>query len=397
MKLDDKNIDQLFRDAAQNESAPQYHASYWNDVSAAIAQERREKRKLVLWSIGGTFTLFLLALFTLTGLDIDQVDPKYSQSSSSAISPIEYKLMRSVEFSSLDIASRALNEQQSSNESKYEQNAAVKKALTTTPEIVASISNEHDPAIDEIKSPEDSNPSENIASSQFSDHSDYDTGVKLPVKGLTFELDPVGKLPLISERNRFRLTAALNAGLMENYRTSRPFESGIMNISLKGSWIRSNVMISTGIGVQATSNADIVISKRAKYYGFGVVNYQTDLSYQNMYDLFVPIEIGYQHKKTRFGMGLQASYLVNTTMDLSTYEDNNLISQETITGFSNGLNKFSSQGYLWLTQDISPRFSLGMRIGTSFSNRIKEGDYFNESATTNPVFGQFTLQYHIFN
>ena len=73
-----------------------------------------------------------------------------------------------------------------------------------------------------------------------------------------------------------------------------------------------------------------------------------------------------------------------------------LVKTENIQGYSNGLNKISGQGYLWLTHQLSPRFSAGVKIGTNFTNRIKEGDYFNESATTNPVFGQVSLQYNIF-
>jgi hypothetical protein len=183
---------------------------------------------------------------------------------------------------------------------------------------------------------------------------------------------------------------------MENYKTSRPFESGLFNLAFKAFYNKSNLILSSGLGLQVSTNSDLVVSQRAKFYGFGVVNYQTDLSYQNMYDIYIPVEIGYKHGKTSFGMGLQANYLINTTMLMQKYEDLELISSENISGFSNGLNKFSTQGYVWMSHQIGDHFSAGFKLGTSFSNRIKEGDYFNESATTNPVFGQVSLRYNIF-
>jgi hypothetical protein len=187
----------------------------------------------------------------------------------------------------------------------------------------------------------------------------------------------------------------VSGGLMENYKTSKPYGSGLVDISLNLEMNFDGLLLRTGIGAQHTSNADLIVSQRAKVYGFGVTNHQNDLSYQSLFDLYIPLELGYKINATSFGIGAQVNYLLSTGMDLNLYENQNLVNTQKYYGSTDGLNTFSTQGYVWMEHQFNSRFSIGLKIGTNISGRIKDDAYFNQSSTTNPIYGQVSLRFNI--
>lgn len=402
MKLDDKNIDQLFRDAAQNKPAPEYRSSYWNDVASVLNNEQRRKKALLFWSLGGSVTFIGLLSLLFVGIQPEDSSPRYTQGSQVDVQIAQHDADAvDLESNSNSLDQTAGQTTTSSRNDQFKEGGykvgPKQKNINTNGSNKSNVANKRD--FEEVKTPRQENGLKKPVQLPISEIPSLQLGgevARLPVKP-QYGFEPIALQDEITLlKNRFQLTAELNLGVMENYKTSRPFDSGLFSFAVKGSYTNNNVFVSSGLGLQVSTNSDLVISRRAKYYGFGVENHQTDLSYQNMYDVYVPLEIGYIQNRTKFGMGLQASYLVNTSMELSKYKDNELISSEKIRGFSNGLNKFSAQGYVWLNHSVTQRVSLGIRVGTNFTNRIKEGDYFNESATTNPIFGQLSIQYHIF-
>jgi hypothetical protein len=67
MSEENKNIDQLFSDAAHSESAPQYDSAYWAEMNAMLNTRAAKKRVFLFWALGGSaaFAVLLLSLFTL--------------------------------------------------------------------------------------------------------------------------------------------------------------------------------------------------------------------------------------------------------------------------------------------------------------------------------------------
>lgn len=83
-------------------------------------------------------------------------------------------------------------------------------------------------------------------------------------------------------------------------------------------------------------------------------------------------------------------------MNLNVYENHKLTSSEWFTGKKNGLKSFSTQAYLWLEHSLTPRIALGLKVGTNISGRlVKNSNYFNNSSTTNPIYGQLALRFNI--
>src|SRR5690554_12569 len=65
MSKEDKNIDQLFSDAAHAEQAPQYDAAYWSEMNAVLNARDARKKAFIFWTLGGSivFAILVLSLF----------------------------------------------------------------------------------------------------------------------------------------------------------------------------------------------------------------------------------------------------------------------------------------------------------------------------------------------
>ncbi|MDX1652347.1 MAG: hypothetical protein R3277_07640 [Brumimicrobium sp.] len=441
MKLTDKNIDQLFRDAAQNEKAPGYSSSYWNEMNSML-NERDKSRRIYAYRVAAGTLLFAFLVGILfminNGYDMpnknlkiagaeDSVKSLAAKSGNSADRinqksnniPVEAE-KNFTEFENEHISERRLSfdrksglktenkELAGSSEKEYAQfsnrkSIAPSKTENLNTQVIMPekkeriLNSEINPS-----SGSDLKSSDNLLTSeQKKEISDLNisevTDFSLQPLLLNFNtLDTEGLVDfkeVVKEKNLL-LYAKFSAGLMENYETSRPFQSGLFDLSASVEWKKNQLSLRSGLGFQMSTNADLVVSQRAKVYGFGVTNYQTNLSYQTLYDLYIPAEFGYIHGTTSFGVGAQINYLLGTKMNYETYENKELTQTSTYNGHKEGLNPFTTQGYVWAEEKITPRISAGIKIGTHLSSRIKEGKYFNESSTTNPLFGQLSLRYN---
>jgi hypothetical protein len=90
MNLDDKNIDQILRDSAQNAPAPNYDSSYWNEVSSILDAESKKKKFLLFWSLGGSLVVVLLFSILLLKSGYVENSILYSQVDSENLSAIRY-------------------------------------------------------------------------------------------------------------------------------------------------------------------------------------------------------------------------------------------------------------------------------------------------------------------
>lgn len=424
MNLNDKNIDQIFRDAAQNSSAPRYDHSYWNEMNSILNDQNKRKRRVILWSVSGTFITVLLvsALFILnnkptesqfvknTSLSTDNENVAVQNSVkdisiAEKTSTADYK-KKKVDLKKIKTSESKIDQRISSGASNdllknhlVEKTKSQKSLKNYSSEKRVDVLNKIDEASVQMNSMDDQNTTmknslTEIDGTENEKTSNVDLSPRIvSMQNLKAEKELV-PFTLLNE-SPFNYYAKLSAGLMENYETSRPFQSGVFDLSLNIEYQKEHVLFRTGIGFQATSNADLVVSERAKVYGFGITTHQNNLSYQSLYDIYVPIELGYTLNNTSFGFGAQVSYLLRTTMNYESLENKVIVEEYRIKGFSEGLNTLTAQGYVWLEQKLTDRFAAGVKVGTNLNSRIKEGKYFNESATTNPLYGQLTLRYNI--
>lgn len=428
MKLDDKHIDQLFNDAAQKEKAPAYSSSYWEEMSGIIQARTARKKRLLAWIFIGTGAC-LLFITSLVLLNQQTTSVRYAQNSIdstslkvSKVAPNKSNSMNSALVKSTSINEAANGMSRNVDRTKEAMNPSKENSSSSTlhtNEITqvnktthgrTSVPVKENSTLNTATMANKNNP--NNASSQTNVPSAASNPNTASVKNRqdVFRLtlltprivehisttnngDMVLKKLNYSSGVRYRLYANLGGGLMENYKTKSPFQSGSFDLKLGFETEIHNLLIRTGIGSQVTTNADLIVSKRTKVETFKVVEYQSDLSYQRMIDLYVPVELGYNLKKVSFGVGVQENYLLTSKMEASYYTDHVLTGTKNLYGNTDGLHRFSTQGYVWAEYRISPLFSVGAKVGTSLTTRIKEGKYFNHSASTNPLYGQLTLRF----
>src|SRR5690554_225537 len=80
MSLEDKNIDQMFSDAAHSQKAPQYDPAYWAEMNAMLNARDAKKRGFLFWAFGGTivFAGLFLSLF-IFNMDLSKTQERYTQ------------------------------------------------------------------------------------------------------------------------------------------------------------------------------------------------------------------------------------------------------------------------------------------------------------------------------
>jgi len=445
MSEENKNIDQLFSDAAHSESAPQYDSAYWAEMNAMLNTRAAKKRVFLFWALGGSaaFAVLLLSLFTLNmdgssekeryvseeiDLNIENINlsdsrilvtekvDKINQTNQSATNEIKNA---ELPLANSNNSTRSQNNNKigsqnsigkNRNDSRRNENQRIDNSFKNNNTKVAvhegnksnsritskQVNLNQETAIKDI----DKSISKNLNAKNLNTKKGNEFILTLPFTA-TYTLTQNTKKDItlstfeMKERPKYSLYTKMSGGLMENYKTSRPYESGLFDLSLNLEIDMNNVLFRTGLGTQLTSNADLIVSQRKEINDVIVIKLQKDLSYQSLIDIYIPVELGYQLNNTSFGVGAQVNYLLTTSMDLNNYENKLLVNTEKQYGNRDGLDSFSTQGYLWIEQRFSPIISLGFKTGTNISGRIKDGAYFNESATTNPIYGQLSLKVNL--
>lgn len=433
MSKEDKDIDQLFSDAAHAEQAPQYDAAYWSEMNAVLNDRDARKKAFIFWTLGGSIVFAILVL-SLFGINPTEENNKHRYAQEKQNLNIE-KTVNSKKQNNFNQLNS--NKENTVQHKKSKVNSNDKNDISSMNDRQAFVANGNNKSLVAERKQTLNQSSKNVLDTQLTNKTEFDSkdeveklalrsddkiqnksskideSVKRETKSLVAPLKidlPFKKRERLPENEvesiafikdvfeaipQFSIYTKLSGGLMENYKTSRPYESGVVNLSINFEGNFNNLLLRTGIGSQMTNNADLVVSQRAKVYGFSVTNHQNDLSYQSLFDVYIPLELGYKHKKTSFGIGAQANYLFSSTMNLSHYKNHILVSEEKYFGKKEGLNAFSTQGYLWLEHEVFSRLSLGLKVGTNISGRIEDGSYFNNSATTNPIYGQFSIKYNL--
>ncbi|HLV43095.1 MAG TPA: hypothetical protein VKY37_12510 [Brumimicrobium sp.] len=436
MSIDNKNIDQMFSDAAHSQKAPQYDSAYWAEMNAMLNAKDAKKRGFILWALGGSalFAALFLSLFILN-MDFTPTQERIAKTSSydefisdktetrnttitDQNKSVEKDVSAATEIESKETGKHTkesyveTNRSNNINEKDNKENFTLKAQsnVSSTDDLDRNVQSNNQDVLSKTSNIDERNANNNeqiehlndlVKDNQLNDNTERSEEIStLPFEQKNMlSQDDAGNLFESKVKYRptpnFVLYAKIGGGLMENYKTSRPYESGLADLSMNIEMKLNNILLKSGIGVQHTSSADLILSQTAKVYGFGLTRHQNDLSYQSLFDVYIPLEFGYRINATSFGIGVQANYLLTTGMDLNHYENNNLVGTEKYFGSSNGLNKFSTQGYLWMEHQLTNRLSLGVKVGTNISGRIKDDSYFNQSSTTNPIYGQFTLRFNI--
>ncbi len=387
MNLEDKHIDDLFRDAANQSSAPEYHSSYWKEMEGLLNDSKKRRKGLLFWTgFGGVMMIGLISVLILSisseakynkvnlSLAADAFDATHlNQFNSSSLAATE--ISNNVSFIIKKIV--ASEETNIAKEEDNQQNYG-RAALE-------SIDNQNNTPLTDLKP---------IEVEQL--HL-FPINLGFNLERLNSESNELCFQPKsFSSQNPFTTSFEIGAGLSQVYDNSRSHPK-LFNAAVKLDYKLNNFLFSTGLGVIVEQNPGITVSARAQVYGFGVTNFEHSLNYKTLADVVIPLQAAYQSGKNTFGIGAQLRYLANSSMRFESKQNGETMMADNLSGLTTGLNPINVDAYSFYERSISQKISLGLRITQQLTSRIANDKYFNNLDRTKTLNGQGYLKYSLFN
>jgi hypothetical protein len=388
MNLEDKHIDDLFRNAANQSSAPEYHSSYWKEMEGLLNDSKKRRKGLLFWSgFGGVMMIGLLSVLLLS----ISSEAKYNKVNLS----LAADALESTNLNQLNSTTKAATEISNSVSVTSKKGVASEETNIAKEEIsqqnnrrttLVSVTDQNNmPLIEEVTAID-------VEQLQL-----IPINLGFTMGHLSSAIDGQGiQLNSLSAQNPFRASLELGAGLSQVYDNSRSHPR-LFNAAVKLDYKLNNFLFSTGLGVIVEQNPGITVSARAQVYGFGVTNFEHSLNYKTLVDVAIPFQAAYQSGKNTFGIGAQLRYLANSSMRFESKENGETISADNLSGLTTGLNPINVDAYAFYERSIGQKISLGLRITQQLTSRIANDNYFNNLDRTKTLNGQVYIKYALFN
>jgi hypothetical protein len=387
MNLEDKHIDELFRNAANQSAAPEYQSSYWKEMEGLLNDSKNRRKGLLFWSsIGGVMMIGLVSAlllsissetkynkvdlaFELELLDLSNLSPLNLSTAS------EYELSGNAGLISNKVIASKETIITKKGESHENNTSSVIEVLENQNKLLLednkSIKVEHLPLIPINLGFN----TEGLGSENASQH----------IQATSF-----------NSTNPFATSIELGGGVSQAYDNSKRHPT-LFNASLKLDYKLNNFLFSTGLGVMVEQNTGITVSERAQVYGFGITNFEHSLNYKTLVDIAIPVQAAYQSGKNSFGLGAQLRYLANSSMRFESKQNGETMMAHNLSGLSTGLNQLNVDAFGFYERSLSNKLSLGLRITQQLTSRIASDKYFSNLDRTKTLNGQFYIKYSIFN
>lgn len=451
MSLTDKDIDQLFREAANSAPQVEFKEAYWDEMNDFLDQEQKNKR--------GIYSMLSIGILALIGIGSLLLIPNQNKYNNGTLAEnIDTPTFRSSDnLFAIDAndkhtkISKRVDEKSSFTSSELDQVDEVKMAVTN--KVVASRTITRKSAQASRKPLQQSNaPSLSIPSKSYLSTDKVDKHERRKIETVSVPLVSIDKTNDASVSNpetsantatssvlnseqtentqierlsinspsyltnsfsnnangigdlinaktletlKDRLYVELGAGLADNYNDELSGRSmvfnGAINYEFRKNWLR----VRTGIGANLTTNVNITYHNAAKVYDFGSRNSSNELVYKDLYDLYLPIEIGAYFNKVSFGVGYKYNFLNHSRAEFSTYDDGGLVENGVYYGLTEGLKENTSSAYFFIERNISGRVDLGIKMGTYLNSRASLSDQFELiGENIDPKYGFVYLKYN---
>ncbi|MGB0933302.1 MAG: hypothetical protein ACPGU5_03410 [Lishizhenia sp.] len=390
MNLTDKNLDNRFKDAATRSKSPEYKEDYWNEFESILNAEQKKKGGLWIWFSAGTVIFTLLSSLLFTGSDsvhfaaieksstLGQKKSQHfssekqtntssiknnfsSQNKTATLEKMHSKstlIKNSVEQNGLNLAPSSSSELLKNSES-YNANNPKKESVKTTKEVteILPIHTQDLPVI-----------SKQLKNKQLVD-------------------------PKIKSKKGWNIYSQLNLGIAEAYNTNILGRSYTTDVSLNVEHKFETLVLRTGLGIAATTNSAIAYTDRSKVYGYSSNTYSHHIVFDNLYEVYVPLELGVEVKGYSFGAGLSARYLLSNTLHFTSTENNQIVINEDYQNIREGLNDFSLSGHVFVDKALTSQISVGAKAGTLLTDRYSKENVFEFGENRkNPLFGQLYIK-----
>ncbi len=167
---------------------------------------------------------------------------------------------------------------------------------------------------------------------------------------------------------------------------SNGFGLGVGFIRSKSMW-----QLTGGLNVVAQQYSNLTINDRVKVYGFGVKNYQEDIYYRSLYTVEIPIYLGYSINNHSIQLGIVPGYLMATKLDYVLMLNNQIQEESSTYNYKKGLTNFMLKPSLKYSFKLAPTWQIGAMIQVQAISPIAK-NIFTGIQNNHPLNGQLFIR-----
>ena len=398
MKWTEEDIDQLFRDSANQLNVP-FQESYWTEMEALLPQTKTKKG--LGWIFGGTIVCFALIsslFFAENIVNLENTASKVANSQTkfslhvNSVSPIQDVEAKTVEAKIIHALNITLNAEKST---KAESRNQIRNNNILANAELSVGSNETFVLGENLNL---------VAQNQI----ELANQIELPVQ---FEEQfSIERLPLLSFTNQVISLATSNfkslnlkrksntlyvqigAGLTESFmQTSERNWMPTLNIGAGYQYSPKGFGFTAGLNLNTIFSDNLEINRKSKVYNFGSTNYEQNFKYKQIYTLELPVSIDFRKNKQTFSLGISPTFIAGSLMRFSQSENGNLSHDEFYVGQKVGLNHFGIKPSVGYQLELAKGWNLGIQLQTQLMKQV-DGSQFIGKLRYNPLSGQITIR-----
>ena len=158
---------------------------------------------------------------------------------------------------------------------------------------------------------------------------------------------------------------------------------------------KSNWQLTGGLNLVAQQYSNLTINDSVKVYGFGVKNYQSEISYRSLYTIELPLYAGYSIKNHTIQFGIVPSYLMLTKLDYVVLLNDQIQTESSAYNYKKGLTSFMLKPSLKYSFKIAPTWQIGAVIQIHAISPISK-NIFTGIQNNHPLNGQLFIRKTIY-
>ncbi|PIE86995.1 MAG: hypothetical protein CSA03_01930 [Bacteroidetes bacterium] len=198
-------------------------------------------------------------------------------------------------------------------------------------------------------------------------------------------------LPMLSEmRPKAAFYLELNAGASQSLITPSEYSSTSYGGGLGVETYLGNFNLTTGLNLAVSNHKDLTLTTEGKNYSFGSALRKHEYSYNQVYNLDLPINLGYNFGNHNVNLGVRTSVLLGAKIQHSVFDDQEMLRSEKLYGLAGGLKRFAVRptvGYACRMKN----WTVGANIGVQMMQSVNE-EYINGLNNRFPIDGQIYLR-----
>lgn len=398
MSWEDKDIDKLFRESANQVNVP-FQDSFWDEMEAMLPQKK--KKKGFFWIFGASFTVIAFVIAGTLLYPTHQVASEKSTraprpfSTNHAAAPIaQTTSLEALEAREMTNAA-AFADQESTNLSASERTPKSKKERQNK-----TINSLYDqPAPDQSIDATDHLVTKTVPTTvpnPFANQSEEET--RLPFRSLATKLGlaPFRNVDLsLKNRKNNPWFLQFNAGISQAYLREASQIAPTFSVGI-GYQIRSSQLaFSAGLQLQNMLINSLEITRTSRVYNFASTNYKQEIQIKQLYTLEVPLAVSLIKNRHAFSLGVTPGYLLTSVVKVREFENELLQEQNNYLGQRIGLKSFSLKPTLGYQLAVNKSWHVGIHVQTQLFGQLDMNQFAGDERKF-PLVGQLTIRKTLF-